>query len=96
MDFTSVRTEAWLSLLYLIIFGSLLAYSAYVWLLKVRPATEVATHAYVNPVVAVVLGVYLGHEKVTPMQLAGMVIILVSVILVELRTGKKNIGHADK
>lgn len=61
-----------------------------------RPATEVATHAYVNPVVAVVLGVYLGHEKVTPMQLAGMVIILVSVILVELRTGKKNIGHADK
>lgn len=63
-------------------FGSLLAYSAYVWLLKVRPATEVATHAYVNPVVAVALGAGLGGEEVTLVQLAGLAVILTSVMLV--------------
>lgn len=63
-------------------FGSLLAYSAYVWLLKVRPATEVATHAYVNPVVAVALGAGLGGEEVTLVQLAGLAVILASVMLV--------------
>ena len=45
VSFATVPLSAWLSLAYLIIFGSLLAYTAYVWLLKVRPATEVATHA---------------------------------------------------
>ena len=63
-------------------FGSLLAYSAYVWLLKVRPATEVATHAYVNPVVAVALGAGLGGEEVTLVQLAGLAVILASIMLV--------------
>lgn len=91
-DFSKVNVEtislsAWLSLAYLILFGSLLAYSAYVWLLKVRPATEVATHAYVNPVVAVVLGTGLGNERVTTVQLIGLVVILISVAL----TKKNNI-----
>ena len=62
-------------------FGSLLAYSAYVWLLKVRPATEVATHAYVNPVVAVIIG-GIGGEEITMIQLAGLAVILASVMLV--------------
>ena len=84
-----VSTTAWLSLLYLILFGSLLAYTAYVWLLKVRPATEVATHAYVNPVVAIIIGVYLGHEQVTALQLVGLAIILISVVLVELHSNRK-------
>ena len=77
-----MSAESWLSLVYLIIFGSLLAYTAYVWLLKVRPATEVATHAYVNPVVAVVLGAGFGGEHVTPVQIAGLAVILLSVMLV--------------
>ena len=47
--FSTVPLYAWLSLAYLILFGSLMAYSAYVWLLKIRPTTEVGTHAYVNP-----------------------------------------------
>ena len=59
-----------------------MAYSAYVWLLKIRPATEVATHAYVNPVVAVVIGSGLGGEQITGIQLLGLVIILGSVMLV--------------
>jgi drug/metabolite transporter (DMT)-like permease len=86
-DFSTVPSSAWLSLLYLIIFGSLLAYSAYVWLLKVRPATEVATHAYVNPFIAVFIGVVFGRENVTWIQIAGLIIILLSVALVS-RTKK--------
>lgn len=81
-EFRTIPAAAWLSLGYLIVFGSLLAYSAYVWLLKVRPATEVATHAYVNPVVAVIIGGGLGGEEVTGVQLLGLAVILGSVMLV--------------
>ena len=82
VDLPFVSMSTWLSLAYLIIFGSLMAYTAYVWLLKVRPASEVATHAYVNPVVAVVLGAGLGDERVTAVQLAGLAVILLSLALV--------------
>lgn len=82
VDLPSVSMSTWLSLAYLIIFGSLMAYTAYVWLLKVRPASEVATHAYVNPVVAVVLGAGLGGERVTAVQLAGLAVILLCLALV--------------
>lgn len=86
-DFSSLQLSAvsavsWLSLAYLIVFGSMMAYTAYIWLLRVRPATEVATHAYVNPVVAVVIGAGLGHENVTLIQLAGLAVILISVMMV--------------
>ena len=86
VNIASVSTVTWLSLAYLIIFGSLMAYTAYVWLLKVRPATEVATHAYVNPVVAVALGAGIGGEEVTVVQLAGLAVILLSVMSVNRRT----------
>ena len=86
---SDVPRNAWLSLLYLVLFGSLLAYSAYVWLLKVRPATEVATHAYVNPVIAVVLGVGLGGEHVTWTQLGGLLVILLSIMLVNKQSNKQ-------
>lgn len=85
-DLHAVPTSSWLSLVYLIIFGSILAYSAYIWLLKVRPATEVGTHAYVNPFVAVFIGVIFGKEDVTYIQIVGLLIILLSVMLVN----KKN------
>lgn len=78
----SVSINTWLDLSYLIFFGSLAAYSAYVWLLKVRPATQVSTYAYVNPVVAVLLGVFIGGEKMSLLQIAGLVIVLISVFLI--------------
>ena len=59
-----------------------MAYTAYVWLLKARPATEVATHAYVNPVVAVALGACIGGEHVTAVQLARLAVIMLSVMSV--------------
>jgi len=81
-DLSLVPLSAWLSLAYLIVFGSILAYSAYVWLLKVRPATEVATHAYVNPFIAVFFGKTFGKEQVSFIQIFGLIIILFSVMLV--------------
>lgn len=88
-DLLNVSSASWLSLAYLIFFGSLLAYSAYVWLLKVRPAAEVGTHAYVNPFIAVLLGVTMGNEQVTFIQLGGLFIILLGVMLISRKQKKK-------
>jgi len=84
-DLHAVPAISWFSLIYLIVFGSIMAYSAYVWLLKVRPATEVATHAYVNPFVAVFIGMTLGKEDVTWIQMVGLVVILLSVVMISKR-----------
>lgn len=81
VDFSEVSVVSWFSLCYLIVFGSLLTYSAYVWLLKC-PATEVGTHAYVNPFIAVLLGIFLGNEQVTVVQVCGLGIILLGVMLI--------------
>jgi len=85
----SVSSKSWFSLLYLIFFGSIMAYSAYVWLLKVRPATEVGTHAYVNPVIAVFMGVGLGNEHVSFIQIIGLIVILSGVCLVGIKKKTK-------
>ena len=81
-DLSQVPVSAWLSLVYLIVFGSILAFSSYVWLLKVRPATEVATHAYVNPFIAVFFGRTFGKENISFVQILGLFVILFSVMLV--------------
>ncbi|WP_127132959.1 EamA family transporter [Pseudoflavitalea rhizosphaerae] len=83
-SFAAVSTSAWLSLGYLILFGSILAFSAYVWLLQVRSPTQVSTYAYVNPVVAVLLGVFFANEVMSFWQLLGLGIILGSVLLINL------------
>lgn len=83
-NWETIPTEAWLSVGYLIIFGSIAAFSAYVWLLTVRPATQVSTYAYVNPVVAVLLSVAFTQERVTLIQIIGLVVILASVLLINL------------
>ena len=74
------------ALLYLIVFGSLLAFTAFVWLLAHMPATRVASHAYVNPIVAVALGYFVAGEPVTMRTLAGTALVLISVFMI-LRRG---------
>lgn len=86
--FEEIDVSSWFSLLYLITCGSIFAYSAYIWLLKIRPATEVATHAYVNPLIAVFLGVFLGKENVSWAQLIGLAIILLGVMLINRKHPK--------
>lgn len=89
-DWQTVPTSSWLATLYLIVFGSLAAYSAYVWLLSVRPVTQVSTHVYVNPVVAVLLGVLFAGEHMSWLQLAGLAVILTSVLLINLSKYRKS------
>jgi drug/metabolite transporter (DMT)-like permease len=86
---SQVPLKAWSALSYLIVFGSIAAYSAYVWLLKVRPATQVSTYAYVNPVIAVILGLFFAGEHVSLLQITGLVIILGSVLLINLSKYRK-------
>lgn len=83
-NWSEVPAEAWMSVAYLIIFGSIAGFSAYVWLLQVRPAMQVSTYAYVNPVVAVLLAVFFAGENISGIQIAGLVIILGSVLLINL------------
>lgn len=84
LDLSQVPLKAWGALSYLIVFGSIAAYSAYVWLLQVRPATQVSTYAYVNPVIAVMLGMFFAGEHVSILQISGLIIILGSVLLINL------------
>jgi drug/metabolite transporter (DMT)-like permease len=79
-----------LSVGYLIVFGSLIAFSCYVWLLKVSTPARVATYAFVNPVVAVFLGVTLGGEPFTAKTLLASIIILAGVVLITLKGRSSN------
>jgi drug/metabolite transporter (DMT)-like permease len=80
----NVSAGAWFSLFYLVIFGSIIGFSAYVWLLKVRPAAQVSTHSYVNPVVAVLLGIFFGNESISWVQILGLAIIITAVLMINL------------
>lgn len=84
VQWNHVSNEAWFSVVYLVSMGSIVAYTAYVWLLQVRPATQVSTHAYVNPIVAVLIGVVMANEKISFIQILGLTIILGSVVLINL------------
>jgi drug/metabolite transporter (DMT)-like permease len=86
----AISSGAWLSVLYLVFMGSLAGYSAYIWLLQVRPATQVSTNAYVNPVVAVLLGTIFAGEHMSPLQLLGLAVILTSVLLINLAKYRSN------
>jgi drug/metabolite transporter (DMT)-like permease len=81
---TQIPMQAWLAVAYLVVFGSIIGFSAYVWLLSVRPATQVSTHSYVNPVIAVLLGTLFANEHISLLQLIGLFVILFSVLLVNL------------
>jgi drug/metabolite transporter (DMT)-like permease len=81
-QFAAVTLRSWLALLYLIIFGSALGFSAYAYILKHSTATRVATYAFVNPVVALFLGWFLAAEPLSLRTLLASGIILTAVLLV--------------
>ncbi|HEY8929281.1 MAG TPA: EamA family transporter [Mucilaginibacter sp.] len=94
-SFQQVPAQAWMAMIYLVIFGSIAAYSAYIWLLQVRPATQVSTHSYVNPVIAVLLGVMFAAEHISALQMGGLVIILLSVLLINLDKYREAGKHTE-
>jgi drug/metabolite transporter (DMT)-like permease len=81
-DVRAVSSASILASVYLAVFGSIVAFTAYVWLLSVRPPSQVATYAYVNPVVAVVLGWYFLDEQLTTRVFAAAGAIVASVALI--------------
>jgi drug/metabolite transporter (DMT)-like permease len=85
----NVPAHSWWAIVYLILFGSIGAFSAYIWLLQVRPATQVSTHSYVNPVIAVLLGVLFAGEQISLLQIVGLAVILLSVLLINLTKYRK-------
>lgn len=84
-----ISARAWFSLIYLIIAGSIVAFTAYVWLLHYESPTKVGTYAYVNPVVAVVLGAAFGGETIGRRTLIGTALILVSVVAITMMKAKQ-------
>jgi len=78
----AVSRGAWFALAYLIVAGSIVGFTAYVWLIHHQSPTKVGTYAYVNPVVAVIVGHFLGGETVGLRTLLGTLLVLVSVIVI--------------
>lgn len=77
----AVPLSSVLGLLFLIFFGSIVAYVSYIWLLSVKDPVLVSTHTYINPIVAVVIGWAVASEKITPIQFTGLIVILIGVLL---------------
>lgn len=78
---TAVPLSAWFGLLFLIVFGSIVAYVSYIWLLSVKPAALVSTHTYINPIVTVLAGWIITNEMINGNQLLGLFVILSGVLL---------------
>ncbi len=89
LDVAAYSGRSLFALGYLVVFGSLVAFTAYTWLLQHAPVSQVATYAYVNPVVAVVLGAIILAEPITPAVIIGAVIIVAAVAFIVNREGAR-------
>jgi drug/metabolite transporter (DMT)-like permease len=88
-EWRAVSLNAWLALIYLIVAGSIVAFTAYVWLIHHESPTKVGTYAYVNPVVAVLLGYFFGGEGLGARTILGTLLILVSVVVITTTPKKR-------
>lgn len=84
------------ALAYLVVFGSLVAFTAYSWLLGAAPVSTVSTYAYVNPVVAVLLGALVAGEKVTATGLAGGAVTVLAVAIVVSEQGRRRYPPVER
>src|SRR5439155_3974367 len=89
------KSSIW-AIAYLVTGGSLLGFTAYVWLLEHVPTAKVATYAYVNPIVAVLLGALILHEKIDGYIIAGSAVIVGGVVLVTTSKIKAGTGSVKK
>jgi drug/metabolite transporter (DMT)-like permease len=85
----NVSRGAWLALAYLIVAGSIIGYTAYVWLIHHESPTKVGTYAYVNPVVAVLLGYFFGGEALGLRTILGTAFVLLGVVVITTAPAKK-------
>jgi drug/metabolite transporter (DMT)-like permease len=84
----SVSREVWFSLLYLIVAGSIVGFTAYVWLIHHESPTKVGTYAYVNPIVAVLVGYFFGGEALSERTILGTMFVLISVVVITTTRAK--------
>jgi drug/metabolite transporter (DMT)-like permease len=96
LHLSAVSSSAWFALLYLIFAGSIAGFTAYVWLLHHESPTKVGTYAYVNPVVAVLLGYWLGGEPLGLRTIAGGLFVLASVVAITTMRPNSKIATAEK
>jgi drug/metabolite transporter (DMT)-like permease len=83
-----VSPRAAVAIAYLVVAGSIVAFTAYLWLLGRMPATTVTSYAYVNPVVALLLGHFMGKEELAARTLSGAALVLASVLLITTKWGR--------
>jgi len=88
----AVSLGGWLSLLYLIVAGSIIGFTAYVWLIHHESPTKVGTYAYVNPMVAVLLGYFLGGEALDRRTIFGTLLVLISVVVITTTPASKTVA----
>ena len=92
---SAVSRTAWFALFYLIVFGSIIGFTAYVWLIHHESPTKVGTYAYVNPVVAVLVGYFLGGETLGLRTILGTLFVLVSVVIITTTPTKKPVEEFE-
>jgi len=92
--FDLVSAKSALSLLYLVVLGSIVAFSAYAWLLRTSGPSRAGTYAYVNPIVAVILGGTLGSEAITPRVIATGSVVVIGVVLILRAQARASAAHA--
>ena len=90
---SSVSRGVWFALLYLIVAGSIIGFTAYVWLIHHESPTKVGTYAYVNPVVAVLVGYFLGGEALGLRTILGTVFVLISVLVITTTPASKPVAR---
>ena len=92
----AVPGQAWFALAYLIVMGSIVGFTSYVWLIHHESPTKVGTYAYVNPVVAVLVGYFLGGEALGLRTILGTVLVLASVLLITLGKSMRSSAQTAK
>lgn len=97
LDLSAISSRSWLGMIYLIVFGAWVGFASYTWLLRVAPTMLVSTYAYVNPLVAIIVGSLLAGEEVTPRLLFAAAIIIGSVVLITMtHPASKGSGVPEK
>jgi drug/metabolite transporter (DMT)-like permease len=96
LDLAAYSARSLAALAYLVVFGSLVAFTAYTWLLQHAPVSQISTYAYVNPVVAVVLGAIVLSEPITPSVMIGAAIIVAAVAFIVNREGARRRAADDR
>ena len=89
---SAVSRGAWFALLYLIVAGSIIGFTAYVWLLHHESPTKVGTYAYVNPLVAVLVGYFLGGEALGLRTILGTLFVLIGVVVITTTPTKRKVA----